>query len=152
MNPNPDKKPSYIKKLLSFYFARRWQSLIAVFYFAIFGYFAIFYLGNLWLSLKFITYTLLNSAQLLGLPYLFWGVAFLVALLVPFSASMYALILLYEILGGEWKRSHKIAGAIVLVVAALSIIISADEVIRLVAEQDELAEFIAREELEVGGR
>ena len=120
MNPPMEKKPSYLKKLLSFYFARRWQSLLAIFYFAIFGYFAIFYLGNLWLSLKFITYTLLNSAQLLGLPYLFWGVAFLVALLVPFSASVYALILLYEIVGGEWKKPHKAFASVLLVIAARS--------------------------------
>ncbi len=146
-----EAKPSYIRKLLSFYFARRWQSLVAIFYFAIFGYFAIFYLGNLWLSLKFITYTLLNSAQLLGLPYLFWGVAFLVALLVPFSASIYALILLYEIVSGEWKKSHKVFAGVLLVVAALSIIISADEIIRLVAEQEELSEFIIEQELRIDG-
>ncbi|MBI3075099.1 MAG: hypothetical protein HYY92_02740, partial [Parcubacteria group bacterium] len=97
---NPEKNPSYIRKLLSFYFARRWQSLLATFYFVVFGYSAVFYLGNLWLSLKFLWYTLFNSAQLLALPYLFWGVLFLVGLLIPFAASMYALILCYEVWNG----------------------------------------------------
>jgi len=146
------KKPSYIKKLLTFYFARRWQSLVTIFYLAGFGYFAVFYLGNLWLSLKFIGYTLANSAQLLGLAYLFWGVAFLIALLVPFAASIYALILCYEIWTGEWKEWQKALGTIALIFAAFFIIISADNSIRLVAGQTELEEFVTQENLDIIGK
>ena len=147
-----DNPPSYIGKLLSFYFARRWQSFLTIFYFAVFGYFAIFYLGNLWLSLKFIFYTLLNSGKLLGLPYLFWSVGFLVALLVPFVASVYALLLCHEIWSGPWKQQYKALGVAILVITALSVIVSADEIIRVVADQDELREFVTNEELLVDGR
>ena len=144
--------PSYIGNLLSFYFARRWQSFLTIFSFAVFGFFAIFYLANLLLSLTFILYMFLNSGKLLGLPYLFWSVGFLVALLVPFSASVYALLLCHEIWGGPWKRRYKGLGVVILVITALSVIISADEIIRIVADQDELREFVTKEGLLIGGK
>lgn len=145
-------KPSYIRKLLSFYFARRWQSLLAAFYFVVFGYSAVFYLGNLWLSLKFLAYTLFHSAQLLALPYLFWGVLFLVGLLIPFAASIYALILCYEVWNGGLPKWHRVWATMALIVAVFAIIISANKMTRFVAGQEELAEFITAQELQVEKR
>ncbi|MBI3020274.1 MAG: hypothetical protein HYY60_03040 [Parcubacteria group bacterium] len=149
---NPEKNPSYIRKLLSFYFARRWQSLLATFYFVVFGYSAVFYLGNLWLSLKFLAYTLFNSAQLLALPYLFWGVLFLVGLLIPFAASMYALILCYEVWNGGLSRWPRVWATMALILAVFAIIVSANEMTRFVAGQEELSEFITAQELQIEGQ
>lgn len=145
-------KPSYIRKLLSFYFARRWQSLLATFYFVVFGYAAVFYLGNLWLSLKFLFYTIFNSAELLALSYLFWGVLFLVGLLIPFAASIYALILCYEVWNGGLKKWPRVFATTAIIIAILVIIVAANEIIRLAAGQDELKEFVAAQELQVERR
>lgn len=128
--------------MLGFYFARRWQSLVTIFYFAIFAYFSLFYIGNLWLTLKFIFYTVGNSGALLGIPYLLWGVAFLLALLIPFAASIYALILFYEMWVGPWEFGHKMLATLAIMLAALLIILFADEAIRLIARQNELREFV----------
>lgn len=146
------KTPSYLRKLLSFYFARRWQSLLATFYFVVFGYFAVFYLGNLWLSLKFLVYTIFNSAQLLELTYLFWGVLFLVGLLIPFAASIYALILCYEVWNGGLQKWPRVFATTAIIVAILGIIVAANEIIRLAAGQNELNEFITAQELRIDER
>src|SRR3989344_2503598 len=143
------QKPSYIRKLLSFYFARRWQSLLATFYFVVFGYSAVFYLGNLWLSLKFLWYTLFHSAQLLALPYLFWGVLFLVGLLIPFAASIYALILCYEVWNGGLSKWPRVWATMALIVAVFAIIISANEMTRFVAGGGEMLKIITPPKMEI---
>ena len=89
---------------------------------------------------------------MLALPYLFWGVLFLVGLLIPFAASIYALILCYEVWNGGLSKWPRMWATAALILAVFAIIISANEMTRFVAGQEELAAFITAQELEIDGQ
>jgi len=135
------KKKSYFKQVIGFYLAPTWQSLLSILYLLFFFYFVVFYFGNITLALKFILFTLINSGALLGLSYLFWGVFFLVSLLIPFFVSIYAIVLPYEIWKNNWEKMHKILVTGAVVVGILFAIFFVDEVVRIAASQSELRIF-----------
>jgi len=143
---------NYLKRLSNFYFAPVWQSALTILYLLFFLYFAVFYIGNVWLAIKFIFYTIFNSGTLLGLSYLFWGVVFLITLVIPFSVSLYSFLLLYEIWNKDWMRKEKILGTVIIMVTAPLIIIFMDEVIRIVASQDVMTEFVQHNGLNILGK
>lgn len=142
---------SYLKKLSKFYFAPVWQSVFTILYLLFFLYFALFYIGNISLALEFIWHTILHSGSLLGLSYLLWGVAFLITLIVPFSISLYSIFLLYEIWHMAWKKNEKILGTIMIIVLVPLIIIAMDEIIRIVASQTVMGDFVLKNQLNVSG-
>jgi|SRR3989338_122947 len=147
------RKKGYLKEVFKFYFKPNWQSaVLTTFYLFFFLYFAVFYTGNVWLAIKFIWYTMMNSGSLLGLSYLFWGVLFLITLIVPFSVSVYALILLYEIWQKEWEKKDKILGTILLLFIVPALIILTDEIVRLAASRDVLREFSQLNNLNIKGK
>ena len=139
----PETKPSYLKQIATFYFAPIWQSFFTIFYLLFFFYFAVFHSGKLWLTLKFLLYTIGNSVELLGLSYLFLGVVFMISLIIPFSVSIYAILLLFEIWEEtKWDQSIKLLVTGLVVATVPLLIIVMDDVIRLVASQPQLQEFI----------
>ncbi len=139
----PEAKPSYLRQVTTFYFAPIWQSFFTIFYLLFFFYFAIFHSGKLWLALKFLLYTIGNSAELLGLSYLFLGVIFIISLIIPFSVSVYAILLLFEIWEEtKWEQSIKLLVTGLVIATVPLLIIVMDDVIRLVANQPQLQEFI----------
>lgn len=138
--------------MLQFYFAPVWQSFFTMLYLLFFLYFSIFYVGNLMLALKFLLYTIANSAQLLALGYLFWGVVFLIGLIIPFSLSVYAILLFFEIwTRNKWEIKHKLLFTALILTATPLLIVIIDEIIRVVASQDVLREFVIRNELLING-
>ncbi len=147
-------KKNYLKKVFKFYFTPSpiWQSFLAIFYLLFFLYFAVFYVGNIWLALKFIFYTIVNSGVLLGLSYLFWGVIFLISLIVPFSISLYSVLLLYEIWKKDWKRADKVLGTLIILALVPFVIIVMDEVVRIAVSQGVLTEFAIEHNLNILGR
>jgi len=149
---SPVKEKHYIKKVVGFYFAPVWQSFFTILYFVFFSYFAVFHSGKIVLAVKFLVYTIKNSTLLLGLPYLFWGVVFLIALIIPFSVSLYALLLLYEIWHNHWDKQRKMLVSLLVLFATPLVIIAMDDIIRLVASQDVLREFVVLNHLNVSGR
>jgi len=149
--PN-EKKPSYIRRVSAFYFAPIWQSFFTIIYLVFFFYFAVFHSGKIVLAVKFIGYTLANSTSLLGLAYLFWGVVFLISLIIPFSLSLYAILFFYEMWNSHWDRHRKLLMTILLLTFIPLIIIIMDEIIRIVASQSVLAEFVRLNELNISGR
>ena len=146
------KFKKYIKNVFRFYFAPVWQSFLTILYLAFFAYFSVFYFGNVWLAIKFVFFTLAHSAKLLGLIYLLWGVVFIISLIIPLSASVYSIFLLYEIWRTGWEKKYKILVTILIVLAVLLLIVSMDEITRIAARQEVLKEFVAINKLNVSGR
>ena len=146
------KERHYFKKILGFYFEPVWQSFFRIFYFIFFGYFAVFHSGKIFISSKFIYHTLANSTLLLGLSYLFWGVTFLIALIIPFSASVYALLLLYEIWHSHSDKHQKMLVSLLVLFATPFVIIVMDDIIRYVASQNVLREFVVLNHLNISGK
>ncbi|MBU1179151.1 hypothetical protein KKB69_02360 [Patescibacteria group bacterium] len=144
---------NYIRRIFKFYFAPVWQSALTILYLVFFLYFAVFYVGNVWLALKFIWYTIINSGTLLGLSYLLWGVVFLVTLIIPFSISLYAMLLLYEIWEKkDWPRKEKVLGTLMLIVLVPLVIMAMDETVRIAASQDVLNTFVSGQHLNILGK
>lgn len=106
----------------------------------------------MWVSLKFVIYTLANSTSLLGLVYLFWGVILLVALIVPFAASFYAIFLLFEAWQIGWNTQRKILATILLVGLTQLLIIFFDLAMRATLSQSIFKEFVEANQLNISGR
>jgi len=148
-----EEEPSYVKKMTTFYFAPVWQSFFRIFYLVIFSYFAVFHSGKILLAGKYLFYTLKNSTLLLGLDYLLWGVTFIIALIIPFSISVYALLLFYEVWEeSKWSKKRKVLLSLLLFSAIPLIIILMDDIIRFVASQNELREFVVLNQINVSGK
>ncbi len=143
---NGNKTEPYLRRFFKFYFhvAPIWRSFLTIFYLVFFAYFAVFYSGKLWIALNFILYTIAHSVSFLTLNYLFWGVIFLVSLIIPFSASFYSIFLLFEIWqhNDGWTKKRKSLLTILVVIAVPLIIVLMDEVVRIVIKQDILKAFV----------
>jgi hypothetical protein len=147
-----DPKNPYLKRLLGFYFAPVWPSLFAIFYLVFFSYFAIFYSYNLILALKFILHTFDISSNLLGLPYLFWGVIFLISLIIPFSISIYSIALPYEVSSKSWSPHVKALVITLFAVGAVAVVVAMDEIIRIVGNQVPIIDFAIKNDLHIISR
>ncbi len=147
-----EKQPSYPRRVLQFYLAPNWLSFFSIFYFLFFGYFALFYSGHLVVALRFLLYTLRHSAELLGLNYLFSGALFFLALVVPFSASIYAVVLGYEINLRPWSRRRKWSATLLLIILVPLVVALTDVFMRTIATTSSLSDFAAKEALLIGAR
>lgn len=139
------KEKSTLKQLFSFYFSNSWYSFFTVTYFLFFVYSALFYFDNVILAIKFLFYTFGLSTTLLEISYLFWGIIFIIALIIPFSASVYAIFIFH----GLWEKTNiqvkqKFITTIFVIIITVGIIISMDDIIRLVAKQEPLIDFVQK--------
>lgn len=144
------QKQPYLKRLLSFYFAPVWYSFLTMLYLLFFLYFTVFFSGHVLIAYRFLGYTLNNSVSLLGLSYLFWGVAFTITLVIPFSVSLYAIFFLNNLWNDDnykWEKDRKILVTALIIVGVPLLIILLDTIIRIVADQDVLREFVITNEL-----
>jgi len=142
-----DNKP-YYKQVLGFYFAPLLRSFVTVLYLGFFVYFALFYFENIILALRFIWYTINISTPLLDIAYLFWGALFFIALLIPFSLSLYAIVLPYEIMKHlTWDTLRKWLIVALVFVATIDAIILADKAIHLIADQPPIIPFVEMQDL-----
>jgi len=139
---------SYIMRVLGFYFAPLLRSFVTVLYLGFFLYFALFYFDNIVLAIKFIFYTVSISTPLLDLAYLFWGALFFITLLIPFSLSLYAILLPYEIMKHQsWDAIKKWLLVILVLLTTIDAIIIIDKAIHFIAEQPTVAPFVEQENL-----
>ncbi len=143
-----DEIESYLKRFFKFYFATApiWRSFLTILYLAFFAYFSVFYSGKLWIALRFIIYTIIHSVSFLTLSYLFWGVIFLIALIIPFSASFYAIFLLFEIWqhNDDWTKRRKSLLSFLVIAAVPLIIFLMDKILRIVIQQEVLRAFVSQ--------
>ncbi|HJO89945.1 MAG: hypothetical protein QGH85_01300 [Candidatus Pacebacteria bacterium] len=145
MTEEKEQKQPYLKRLISFYFAPVWYSFLTILYLLFFLYFTVFYSGHVLIAYRFLAYTLKNSVSLLGLSYLFWGVAFIITLVIPFSISLYAIFFLNNLWNDDsykWEQDRKILVTALVVVGVPLLVIFLDVIIRIVANQDVLREFV----------
>ena len=146
-----DKPKSYLRQLAEFYFAPVWPSFFTILYLLFFAYFTVFYAGHLIVAFKFLLYTLRHSTLLLGLSYLFWGVVFVIALIVPFSVSVYAVFLAYEIWKSRWETRQKYMAIMLIVLIVPLVVVVMDYLIRAVERQEAMRDFVAANNLSLTG-
>ena len=145
-----EKEPSYTMTILSYYFAHTWESFFKILYLIFFAYFLIFNSGKIIVAFNFIVYTLLASPSILTLQYLFWGVIFLISLIIPFSVSLYAITLFYEIwVKSIWKLSYKYLMTISIILAVPLIIIFMDDITRTAGNEAPLLPFTIENQLDI---
>ncbi len=143
------QKESYGLKVLGFYFAPQIRSFFTVLYLIFFTYFIIFYFDNLTLAAKFILYTVSNSTIALGLGHLFWGSFFVIALILPFSVSFYAIFIPYEIKIRPWETAKKILLIILVFLATVDAVIVLDYMIRYIEGQTPIKVFMEKMRIEL---
>ena len=147
--PEKEKDPEpIIKQLLKFYFSNSWYSFFTITYLLFFAYSAIYYFDNVILAIKFIFYTIGLSTPLLGLSSWIWGITFIISLIIPFSVSLYAIFIFFNL----WDKQvlqikQKFIFTILVIIATVLVIISMDDVIRTVAKQQPLQDFVQKNEL-----
>jgi hypothetical protein len=144
------KKPkqTYLRKVLQFYLAPLWRTFFTALYFLFFAYFVIFYVDYLILLLRFLHFTFTLPTVQLTLDYLFFGSLFVVLLVVPFSVSVYALIIPFELMRKlDWTRNQKIGYAFVAALATIDIAVLSDILIRLLELQPPILRFLQTIEL-----
>lgn len=144
-----EKERSYFKKILSYYFAPVWESFFKILYLIFFFWFLVFNSGKLLIAFNFFLDTLFQSPSVLTIEYLFWGVVFIISLIIPFSISLYAIILFYEIWTGAWQKSYKFLSTTAIILAIPLVIILMDDVTRTAGNQEPLIPFVEEHNLNI---
>jgi hypothetical protein len=145
-----EKKPSYFHLLLAYYFRPVWESFFTILYLVFFSYFLVFNAGKLWVAVKFIFSTFFSGISILTTTYLFWGVTFIISLIIPFSISLYAIIIFYEIWGkSTWESYNKTLATIAIILAVPLVIILMDDITRTAGNQPELTPFTEENQLRI---
>ena len=145
INPNEEveEELTLMQSLKRFYFKSRWQSSLTIPYLFLFLYFAIFYIDNVFLAIRFIFRTFTVSTTLLSLAHVIWGAIFVVALSMPFVISLAMIDILPNIwkhIG--WKKDQKILITIIAITVAIFLMAIANDLIITVGNQSILDVFL----------
>ncbi len=141
-------KQTYFKKVVIFYFAPLWRTFFTTLYLLCFGYFVIFFSDYILLGVRFLYYTFTLPTIALTLDYLFWGSAFVVMLVIPFSISLYAIFIPFELMKKlDWTRNQKILVAFVVALATIDVVVASDIVVRIIEKQPPIVRFLQEIEL-----
>jgi len=124
-----------------FYFQSRWQTALTIHFLVAVSYLVLFYIGNIFIAIKFVFFSIITSARLLGLEFALWAVVFELTVMVPVIISWYAIFLLPKIWQSRYKRSQKIFLTILMLLLMPIIIIITDEIARFALETEVLREF-----------
>jgi len=143
MPDKPKEKPSYLKEVMHFYFAPELRSIGTLVYLGIFGYFTLYYIDNLFLAIRFILYILLGHTALSGVSYLFTGLVFAIALLLPFFISFYSIFVLHRVWDKPtWANYVKWLITTLIILVGVVIIILSDSAARLAIRQPVMQSFV----------
>ncbi len=134
----------YLIGVIHFYFAPRLRSVITILYAIVYSYTALYYAENVYLAFKYIFYTIVTSTVLLSISHLFWGILFILTLILPFTLSLYAIFLLYQVWKEHdtWSWHVRLITTSLFVIGSISSIVIMDNLVRYVANQEELRSFI----------
>lgn len=139
---NKDGK-TYLQELLHFYFAPGMKSVATIFYLVVFGYFAFYYIDSVFLALKFLWHIAFGSTALQGVAFLFSGMSFVLCLILPFSVSLYSILVMHTIwTKPSWKITGKWIVSCIVIAGSITIIMITDEGARLAARQPQMQSFI----------
>lgn len=126
-----------------FYFQARWQTALTTHFLIVALYLSLFYIGNVWNALKFAFYTFISSPEMLGLNFALWGVVFEIAVVIPFLASWYAILLLPKVWQSSYRISQKTLLTVVIILVVPMLIIITDTLARYALESEALREFVS---------
>lgn len=140
---------TYLRRIINFYLAPSWTSLLTTVYLIFFGYFVLYFAHNILLALKYAWFVLQNSQTMFGLNYLFWGVTFVLALIVPFSVSLYALAIPYEITEKKWRLDRKIIAIALLIALVVLTVVIMDSVLSYAASHEPILGFVRDHNLDI---
>jgi hypothetical protein len=142
---------SYIGQVMRFYFAPELRSIATILYLGVFGYMTLYYLDSLLLAIKFLLYVLFGHTALLGIAYLFTGMAFVIALVAPFFIAFYSIFVLHKIWHKPgWAGYVKWSITAAIVIGGVILVILSDEAARLAARQEVMRSFV--EDANIAGR
>ena len=112
-------------------------------YLFLFLYFAIFYIDNIFLAIRFIFRTFTVSTTLLSLTHVIWGAIFIIALAMPFIISLAMIPTLPNIWRHTtWKKDQKILVTILTIIIAVSLMAVANDLITSIGNQSVLDVFL----------
>ena len=141
---------SYLKKIISFYLSPSWTSLFTSIFLLVFGYLVISHSYYIVIALKFAWYTITISKQLVGINEIFWGLIFTLSLVVPFSVSLYALAVPYEISLKKWKFDKKMIAITLLSLLVIFSVVVMDKVLTFTANKSGVIDFVIQNNLTRG--
>jgi len=136
------EEQSYLRRIIDFYLKPSWTSLLTTVYLIFFGYFVIYFAHNILLALKYVWFVVKNSQTMFGLDYLFWGVAFILALVVPFSVSLYALAIPYEVFEKSWRLEKKVLAVAILILLVILTVIMMDSLLSYTSSHQPMLQFV----------
>jgi hypothetical protein len=113
----------------------------------IYGYLVISHFYYIIIALKFFWYTITISKQLVGINEIFWGLIFALSLMVPFSVSLYALAVPYEISLKKWKFDKKAIAITLLSLLVIFTVVIMDKVLTATATQPGVIDFVIQNNL-----
>ncbi|MBU1046665.1 hypothetical protein KKH36_02700 [Patescibacteria group bacterium] len=145
MNPKETTQDdlTLTQSLKQFYFKASWQSLFTIPYLFLFIYFAIFYIDNIFLAIRFIFRTFTVSTTLLSLSHVLWGAVFVVALAMPFIISLAMIPTLPNIWKNtNWKKDQKILATIIAFAISIFLMAIANDLIIAVGQREVLDVFL----------
>lgn len=138
---------SYLKKIINFYLSPSWTSLFTTIFLLIYGYLVVSHFYYIIIALKFVWYTITISKQLVGLNEVFWGLIFTLSLVVPFSVSLYALAVPYEISLKKWKFDKKAIAITLLSLLVILSVVVMDRVLTYTATKPGVIDFVIQNSL-----
>lgn len=132
-----------MKNLLRFYLTPGIHSVATLLFLAIFSFFALYYLDNVFVALRYLVYVLMSHTALTGIVHLFVGMAFVVALAFPFALSIYSILVLPHVWEKkEWSGYVK-AGMTALIIAGGVVLMAfADGASRAAARHPSMQSFV----------
>ncbi|HVU06850.1 MAG TPA: hypothetical protein VHC46_06280 [Thermodesulfobacteriota bacterium] len=143
MADKPAAKRSYIKEVADFYFAPDIRSIGTLAYLGVFGYFTLYHVDNLFLAVRFLLYVILGHTALTGVAFLFTGMAFVVALVLPFFISFYSIFVLHRVWDKPtWAAYVKWLMTILIALGSTFVIIVSDSAARISARQPSMQSFV----------
>ncbi|MFA6095330.1 MAG: hypothetical protein WC767_00590 [Candidatus Paceibacterota bacterium] len=151
MADKKEEKKSYLSRLANFYFAPKPRSVLTIFFLIVYGFFVVYYIDNVFLAFRYVTYIVFGTTVLQDTSYLLWGVSFILSLILPFSISLYSIFLLYEVWQDtQWSRYAKGFVTFGFILFGLLVISMMDDAARYVARQDVMQSFM--EDMNLTGR
>jgi hypothetical protein len=146
MADKKEEKPKfeYLKGIMAFYFAPKLRSFLTVLHFVIWSFVTIYYLEYLLFAARLILYIAFKSKILLSISYLFWSLAFLIVLIIPFTLALYSILTIYQVWGkhANWQMKWRIFATVAIIAGSCVALIFMSDISHYVAGQSELRGFI----------
>ena len=132
-----------MKNLTRFYLAPGVHSVATLLFLGVFGFFALYYLDNVFLALRYLFYVLTSHTAMTGVGHLLASVCFILALASPFAVSVYSILVLPHVWEKkEWSRRAKTGVTALMIVGGLVVMAFSDAASRAAARHPSMQSFV----------